>query len=416
MASIINAISNGIIGLVDEAVQLTDVILSNKNKHGDSDSAEFVDFHSGTFNSVTYDPIAKYINEHFKDLTPEQAQQVYNAIKNGIEKSKILMEKCTKKDLQFRVIRLDSTRKITNGNEDVMINTGSERFDKAKEIFKSASDIVYLGCVMLVKNLSSDNGNSLEISSCSIVPSVENVTDPENYDGEDNVVNIYNKDVYVRFIPSTSLVYYTKPISEILSQFTIREDWKDKKDEIFQAISDATGISINELKQGGPYNRCISTVSQLRDQGISNFDSFKNLSGGFNVNNIYGGSNIVLLNQYFKFKTSCEETKYQITLFEMFLTGKSVNLNATNELDDIKRFTITSLTTEDIYKIISKYLPISQIPVNQNEINQLIIKQKLKQFKSIVVKNNKFIREFKENDKLNEGEEVIESIGEVFAL
>ena len=192
MASIINAVANGITGLVHEAVELTDVIMTHKNEKGDN--SEFIPFHgdgeSKEMKGETYDPIAKYINTHFKELTQEQAQQVYNTIKNGSEKAKLLMEKCDKKGLQFRVVRLDSTREIQKGKNDVMIETGSSKFEKAKDIFKSASDMIYLGCVMLVKNLSNNNGDSLEIASCSIIPNGADMTDPNNYDGEDNTSNI----------------------------------------------------------------------------------------------------------------------------------------------------------------------------------------------------------------------------------
>ena len=411
MAGIINTIADGSIGLVDEAVQLTDVILSNK--HGKNDNSEFVDFHSGNLDGVTYDPVAKYINEHFKDLTPEQGQQIYNTIKNGVSKARLLMEKCTKKDLQFRTIRLDSTREVQFNDTDVMINTGSEKFEKAKDIFKSASDFIYLGCVMLVKNLSPDNGNALEISSCNIVPSVDDMTNPENYDGEDNTVNIFNKDVYARFVPSTTTLFYTKSLSEIISQYTIRDDWKDKKEEIFTKISEETGISINDLKKGGPIIRCVSGLSQLKEQGIDNFDSFKQNSGGFNINEKYAGPNVSLLNKYFKFKTSADKTKYQITLFEMFLTGKSVNSNATATLKADKQFTISSLNEQRINDLINT---IFEPPLGlQDNHNYYVNNQKLKQFGSIVVKNGKFVKPY-DGKPLSKDEEIIEQKGEVFSL
>ena len=411
MASIINAVANGIVGLVDEAVQLTEVILTNK--HGATDS-DFIPFHAGEMKGETYDPIAKFINEHFKDMTQEQAQQVYNTIKNGIEKAKLLMEKCTKKDLQFRVIRLDSTRNIESGKNDVMINTGSGRFKKAKEFFKSSSDVVYLGCVMLVKNLSADNGNSLEISSCDISPSSSNMTDPNSYDGEDNTFNIYNKEVYTRFIPSTSTVFYTKPISEIISQYMINPEWQGKLDNILTALSEKTGISKDEIIKGADKIRCVSGISQLKEQGIDSFDSFRQNSGGFDTTETYFGPNVNLLNKYFKFKTSGGEdgktTKYQITLFELFLTGKSVNLNASADLEVTEKYKIISLNEEQIHTLIDSVIDGTYVRSNEDEI-----KQKLNQFGSIVVKNGKFVRE-NDGKPLQKGEEIIEEQGEVFEL
>ena len=414
MASIINAVANGIVGLVDEAVQLTEVILTNK--HGATDS-DFIPFHAGEMKGETYDPIAKFINEHFKDMTQEQAQQVYNTIKNGVEKAKLLMEKCTKKDLQFRVIRLDSTREITPKKTDVMIDTGSGRFQKAKEFFKSSSDVVYLGCVMLVKNLSPDNGNSLEISSCDIIPSNAKMTDPDSYDGEDNTFNIYNKEVYTRFIPSTSTVFYTKPISEILSQYMINPQWQDKLDDILTALQAETGISKDEIIKGADKIRCVSGVSQLKEQGIDSFDSFRQNSGGFDTKTSYVGPNVVLLNKYFKFKTSGDEndektTKYQITLFELFLTGKSVNLNASAKLEADAKYTISNLNEEEIHSVIDRVITGTY---GEKELNEAMIKQKLNKFGSIVVKNGKFIRE-NDGKPLQKGEEIIEEKGEVFDL
>lgn len=411
MAGIINTIADGIIGLVDEAVKLTDVILSNK---GGDDNAEFVNFHGNgvgqNLSGVTEDPVAKYINEHFKNLTPEQAQQIYNTIKNGVSKARLLMEKCTKKDLQFRTIRLDSTREIKYGESDVMIDTGSEKFDKAKDIFKSASDLVYLGCVMLVKNLSPDNGNSLEISSCSVVPSGADMTDPENYDGEDNTVNIYNKDVYVRFIPSTSTLFYTKSISEIISQYMLSDNFIEKKDEILTRISEATGISKEDIKKGGDKIRCVSGISQLKEQGIDSFESLKQNSGGFNIEKKYAGPNVNLLNKYFKFKTS-GDTKYQITLFEMFLTGKSINLNAQADLKTEKKYTISNLNEDEIHDIIEEVIDQEDF----GKSDEIIIKQKVSKYGSIVVKNGKFIRGY-DGKQLQKGEEIFEQKGEVFDL
>ena len=413
MATIVNSVANGIVGLAHEVVELTDVILSNK--HGATDS-DFIPFHAGEMKGETYDPIARYINENFKDMTQEQAQQVYNTIKNGVEKAKLLMEKCTKKDLQFRVIRLDSTRNIEYGKNDVMINTGSGRFEKAKEFFKSSSDVVYLGCVMLVKNLSPDNGNSLEISSCDISPSSSNMTDPSSYDGEDNTFNIYNKEVYTRFIPSTSTVFYTKPISEIISQYMINPEWQGKLDNILTALSEKTGISKDEIIKGTDKIRCVSGISQLREQGIDSFDSFRQNSGGLDTTETYVGPNVNLLNKYFKFKTSGGEdgkaTKYQITLFELFLTGKSVNLNASADLEKQSKpkYKITALNEEQIHTLIDSVIDGTYVRSNEDEI-----KQKLNQFGSIVVKNGKFVRE-NDGKPLQKGEEIIEEQGEVFEL
>lgn len=414
MASIVNAIANGITGLVHEAVELTDVILTNKNKKGgeDNGSSEFVPFHGDGMKGEVYDPIAKYINEHFSDMTHEQAQQIYNTIKNGTEKAKVLMEKCESRDLQFRVLRLDSKRQVTSSGSDVMIDTGSAKFEKAKSIFKSATDIVYLGCVMLVKNLSADNGNSLEISSCSIIPNDADMTNPDNYDGEDNTVNIYNKDVYTRFIPSTSTLFYTKSVGEIISQYTMNDEWAEKKDQIFAKVADAMNITVEELKKSGPYIRCVSGVSQLKEQGIDSFDSFRQNAGGFDISEKYVGPNVTLLNKYFKFKTSSDKTDYQITLFELFLTGKSSSLNASADLTTEKKFTISNLNESKIHEIIDNV--IEPRPDGTAKYNELLIEQKLKKYGAVVVKDGKYIRPY--DEKVQKGEEVIEQNGEVFDL
>ena len=410
MASIINAVANGITGLVHEAVELTDVIMTHKNEKGDN--SEFIPFHGDGEHEMkgqTYDPIAKYINEHFKELTQEQAQQVYNTIKNGSEKAKLLMEKCDKKGLQFRVVRLDSTREIQKGKNDVMIETGSSKFEKAKDIFKSASDMIYLGCVMLVKNLSNNNGDSLEISSCSIIPNGADMTDPNNYDGEDNTVNIYNKEVYSRFIPSTSTVFFTKSISEIISQYTLRDDWQEKKSQVLEKIAEAMDITVEQLKNNGKNIRCISGMSELKEKGIDSFDSLKQNSAGFNVGEKFSGPNVELLNKYFKFKTS-GDTNYQITLFEMFLTGKSNNLNASANLVTEKKYMISNLNEDKVHEVIDTVL--EGRPDGQ-KFNELVIKQRLRKYGEIVVKNGKFVRAYK-GEQLQKGEEVLEPTGEVF--
>lgn len=408
----VGIVKDGVIGLIDEAVKMTDVIMSNKNKKGDN--SEFVPFHGdGDVNEMkgqTYDPVARYINEKCSDLPKEQAQQLYNTIKNGIDKAKILMEKCDKEDLQFRIVRLDSTRDIKEGKNDVMIETGSSKFEKAKDIYKSASDSTYLGGLMVVKNLSNNNGDSLEIASCSIIPNGADMTDPNNYDGEDNTCNIYNKEVYTRFVPSTSTIFYTKSIGEIASQYSLRDDWEEKKPQILAKIAEAMGITVEQLKNDGQNIRCISRISQLQEQGIDSFDSLRQNSAGFTIGEKYAGPNIVLLNKYFKFKTSGDTTKYQITLFEMFLTGKSNNLNASADLLTEKKYTISNLNEEKVQEIITNVL---EGRPDNGKFNELVIKQRLRMHGDIVVKNGKFVRAYN-GEQLQKGEEVLEPIGEVF--
>lgn len=413
MARIISSIADGITGLVHEAVQLTDVIMSHKHQKGDN--AEFIPFHGDEditqMKGKAYDNIAQYINEHFKDLTQEDAQQIYNTMRNGIDKAKILMEKCDKKGLQFRVVRLDTDREFEKENEKhIMIESGSTRYDKAKEIFKSASDVIYLGSVMLVKNLSNNNGDSLEISSCSVIPNGDDMTDPSKYDGDDNTVNIYNKEVYSRFIPSTSTVFYTKSINEIISQYSLRDDWQDKKQQILEKLAYAMDKTVEELKNDGQNIRCISRVSELKEKGIDSFDSLRQNSAGLKVKEKFCGKNIELINKYFKFGTTGTDTKYHITLFEMYLTGKTNNLNATADLETEKKYSISNLSEDKVHGIIDDLLAGKE---DSKKYNEIVIRQRLSKYKEIVLKNGKFVKPYK-GEPLQKGEEVLESTGEVF--
>jgi len=358
-------------------------------------------------------------------MTDEERQQLYIAIEKGAKNSEIILQKCTKKDLQFRLVKTEAIRTLGKGRNDVMVVTRSQLFEKAKELFSSSSDVTFLGALLLIKNLSNDNGVSLEVSSCTQSPDTNNTTNPDNYDGEDNVQSIYNKEVKPIFFSPTFKYYPTKPVSEVLSQFTLRDDWVEKKEMVLQKVSELLQIPIEELKKGGQNIRCISGLSGLRDQAIESFESFKNSSAGLTQydedGNLikYPGKDIAALDKYLKFTTSGGEITYQLTMFSMFITGKSNILNATTNLDSTPQYIMTKSDEQTLSNYVEDLMDNQEGNDNQPEVvpieeNKRYHKVLLNTYGAIVMKGNKYIRPYEQGKQLAKGERVVQLKGEVF--
>lgn len=388
-----------------------------EQQHGDS--SDFIHLHASTLRGETYKPVFQVINEKYPDLlngkTDEEKQCILNAIENAIDNGKIMLQNQGIGDFEVRMVSMKGTREITAGRSDVLINDYHGAFEKVRNFFKTSSSIAYLGGLIVIKNLSNDNGTPLDVSVCEMVSSTTDISNPESYDGEGTTTPVYNKDVYIRFFPSSTLTFYTKPITEIVSQYMTSDSWEQKKAEIFEKLKEVTGLDVDELKEGGSRVRCISGISQLNMEGIMNYDSLKQNSATFDQDSdLSYGPNVKLANTYIKFETPVESNvPYDITLYEIFLVGKSVNKNSDVKFtDDRQIYKIVPTNQEIISSSIESVLSDSPDPA----VVEAELKAALAANGKIIVKNGVFVEPYKEGRKLKEGEEIRESKGEVFTL
>lgn len=394
--------------------------LQHDQLHGEADSTDFIHLHAPTISGETYKPFFQMINEKYPSLfegkSSEEIQCILNSMGNAIEKGRMMLQNQNIGDFEVRMVSLKDTRPINNGSPDVLINDYYGAFPKVKNFFKSSSSIVYLGGLIVVKNLSPDNGAPLDVSVCEMVSSTNNISDPSSYDGEGSTTSVYNKDIYVRFFPSTTLTFYTKPVTEIISQYTTRDDWQDIKQDIFTKLAEKTHMDVNELKNGGAKIRCISGISQLAEEGVMNYDSFKQNSATFDqtTDEKSYGPNIKLANTYLKFETPMvDEFSYDITLYELFLVGKSVNMNSdVNLSNEIPSYKVIGASEEEVTDIIDSVISPEDNPAVVDAIQK---KLALLKYGKIIVKNGKFVEPYKDR-KLKEGESIEEQKGEVFTL
>lgn len=390
-------------------------------EHGDEDNADFIHLHDGTMRGETYKPIFQMLNEKYPDLlagkSDEEKQSILNAMENAVERGRLMLQNQNLGDFEVRVISLKDTKNIVKDKASVYINDLYGAYPKVKNFFKSSSSIVYLGGILVVKNLSNDNGSPLEVSVCEMVSSTKNVTDPNSYDGEGSTTSVYNKDIYVRFFPSTTITFYTKPISELIAQYTTRDDWQSKKDAVFKKISEITGLEVDEIKKGGSRIRCISGVSQLNEEGVMNFDSFRQNCATFDQtaqtdSGPAYGPNVKLANTYIKFETPVENVPYEIRVYELFLVGKSVNKNIDSDVgEETPKFNLVSVNQEEMNETIEGVLDGIQSPATE----AIVKRTALLKYGKIIIRDGKIVGPYDEND-LKKGDSVEESDGDVFTL
>lgn len=362
--------------------------------------------------SDEYSKVKAIVEKYWPDETTEHKVEYYNALKTCINSSEIFLQHCKTNDIQVRVVEFKSSRLIKFVDGFIYISQLGDFFDEMKEMYRQATYVKFIGSLVNVRNTSNDNGKYIDVI-CARRTSDFDVSNADMYDVNGLVTSISNRDKYTKFIPPTRAEYSTKSLTEIISNFTIRDDWNTVKDEVYDLISQMTNgdITSKMIKNSGNTLRCIDMAGPLGYDDILTYGAFKDRCAVIgNRSKKQPGRTAIVHDTYLAITRVGEEVPCTITVYGVLLLDKSLNNNIDVKLDDERKYTILPLICDDVYNVIEGYL--------NRENNSQNITQKVKEMKIdyllgkhdiIVLKNGEYVRPYKEGDKLMEGESVIKS-------
>ena len=224
---------------------------------------------STNLSGVTYDPVAKIVNNLFPTASTEEKVEYYNAIESGLQSAQMFLQHCKNQDIQLRILQLnangtveskelDESGEIVQTKSAVYFNTLSEFYEKGKDLYKQATNVKFIGSIVQIRNTSGDNGNALDVSIAMKTSNQDDLTDAESYDGSGSNISVYNKQSFTKFLPSSRYAYKTESLQKILSAFTSNPDWDGKKEEIYAKLAELLDTDVETLMKAGSSLRCIS--------------------------------------------------------------------------------------------------------------------------------------------------------------
>ena len=390
--------------------------------HDDLAKTDYIHLHgTTTMSGVTYDNVAKIVNTAFPNASVEEKTEYYNAIQSGLESAQIFLQHCKNQDIQLRVLQLnaDGSVKCAKGNNPaenkIYFNTLSEYYQKGKDFFKQATNVKFLGSIVQIRNTSGDNGNALDVSIAMRTSNTRDFNDADLYDGAGSNISVYNKQSFVKFLPSSRYAYKTESLQKILSAYRDHPKWEEKKEKIYAKLAETLGTTVDDLKSSGNSLRCISKSDPVDYEGVLDFNAFKERSCGVDPEIQYPGTVATLFDTYLKLTTVAENTPYVFTVYGLFLLDKTVNSNINVDLsagegeDDAdvveNKYEIATVTEEEVEQEVEDIL---------NEIGHAesrFLKIKAKSFQRmnipIVVSGGKFVKEYEPGTKLEKGQKVL---------
>lgn len=430
MASIVNAFGSVFNTALQTGLTYKYYHDHDKLEHGDDSDrihphSDLRPHDSVEFEGVTYDPVAKIVNEKFPGATEEEKTEYYNAIKSGLDSAQIFLQHCKDQDIQLRILQLNAngtvqSETLSDGQivplrSAVYFNTLSEFYEKGKDLYKQATNVKFIGSIVQIRNTSGDNGNSLDVSIAMKTSNQTNLTDADEYDGSGSNISVYNKQSFTKFLPASRYAYKTESLQKILSSYTSNPDWAEKKDEIYEKLAELLNVDKDDIAKAGNTLRCISGNDKLDYEGILDFKAFKERCCGIDVDLQYPGTVATLFDTYLKLTTVCGTTPYVFTIYGLFLLDKTVNDNINADLDagegepdaeEVEnKYVLTPITEEEVDQIAEDVLGDSPFAKSRS------LKIKAKTFRRmnipIVTSAGKFVKEYKPGMKLEKGEKII---------
>ena len=408
------------------------------------------------------DLIGLYVDAYWPNASEEERQEYYNAVKHGVESAQIFLQHSQKNDIQMRILQLSAESEVTGKPDEfsyVFVNQLSSFYRKAQDLFHQSTNLVYVGSVINIRNTSNENGNALNVSLAMKTSNPSNLTDPESYDDAANNIAVYNKEAYTKFLPASQCTYDTESLSRIISDYTQDPRWEGKKNEVYENLAKIMKLTPMELKTSGSSLRCISGNGTVNYEGILDFKSFKEKSCGFEVKKgfSYPGTSATMFDTYVKMSTIAEKTPFSFIVYGLFLMDKTVNDNINANLSEIVDVDVEPSNNqgmrrndedkddkddndnkdeddnengeddeddeEDDEDFDEEYKYV-MAPMNKSEVEQVIeevlndspnvdqvvSKLRARAYKrmgvSFVMKNGRFLKEYKEGMKLKKGEKL----------
>ena len=375
--------------------------------------------------------LTNLVDKYWPDASVEDKTEYYNALKTCVASSNVFLQHCKNNDIQIRIVEIKQKKLMNMSRGLIYVSQLGDFFDESRDFYKQATNIKFIGSIINIRNISDVNGKYLDIIKARRT-SDSNVANTSMYDINGVVTSISNRDQYTKFIPPTRSEYRTKSITEIISNFTTRDDWNQYKDKVFQKISDMMGnkISPEDIKNSGNRLRCIDMAEPIGFDDILTFDAYKDrCSVVGNMLKKQPGKTVTVHDTYLAVTSIGDEVPYVVTVYGLFILDKSLNDNLKMKLDYNKKYYIMPFLSDEVYEAVYSILPKSPLDdddtdqdgnqdANANKVDlfeKLKIRYMLSEYNEIVVANNKYVRPYK-GEKLGKGEQVMREKYELFTI
>ena len=364
--------------------------------------------------------LANLVDEYWPDASVEEKTEYYNALKTCVASSNVFLQHCKNNDIQIRIVEFNQKKLMNMSKGLIYVSQLGDFFDESCDFYKQATNIKFIGSIVNIRNISDDNGKYLDVIKARRT-SDSNVANASMYDVNGLVTSISNREQYTKFIPPTRSEYRTKSITEIISNFTTRDDWNQYKDKVFEKLSDMMGkkISPDDIKNSGNRLRCIDMAEPIGFDDILTFDAYKDrCSVVGDLLKKQPGKTVTVHDTYLAITSIGNDVPFVITVYGLFMLDKTLNDNLKMKLNYNKKYYIMPFLSDEVYEAVYSILPKSNLDneaLGEDEdenshrediIDKLKIRYMLSEYKEIVVSDNKYVRPYK-GEKLGKGEQVM---------
>lgn len=391
---------------VIDAIKIPNMFV-NPNVHSSTHS------HSEDMDDIVSDEHVKIkaiVEKYWPESTPQQKMEYYNALKNSVISSRLFLQHCRNNNMQIRVVQYESSQYLRPENGKLIIPQLGDFYDEAKDFYRQATNVMFIGSVINIKNRARRDGHYIDIRLARRT-STSVIGDANMFDVDGIVASISNRDTYTKFVAPTMFQFTTRSITEVISNFMTRDDWEKKKNIVFDSISRLLQFLIlpEEIKNSGNKLRCIDMTGPLGYDEALPYKAFKDRCALFaNYYVEQPGRYAVVHDTYISVTPVGGSIPYKLTAYGIFLLDGTVNKNMIINIDDRKRYRMLPFNTDDAYELIEDILNATTADDNATvarKINEMQIKINLSKYGAIVVKDGVFVRPYKEDEKLSEGEE-----------